>query len=77
MDVLKQQQTLRGIAASSQSTVEHYLASPSDRAARIKALRDAKNLVAELQDGDDAFFERLTQVGHPFWTPNAVGSLCW
>ena len=59
---LPNQQTLRTIAAASQSTVERYLDNPSDRAARLKALRDAKNLVSELQNGDDAFFDRLAQV---------------
>lgn len=56
------QQRLREIATDSQSTVENYLANPSDRAARLKALRDARNLVTELQDGDDAFFERIAKV---------------
>ena len=55
-------QRFRDIAADSQSTVEKYLENPLDRAARINALRDAKNLVTVLQDGDDAFFDRIAQV---------------
>lgn len=53
---------LRDLAADSQSTVKKYLENPSDRAAKIKALRDAKSLVTELQDGDDAFFDHIAQV---------------
>ncbi|KAF6218498.1 hypothetical protein HO133_005847 [Letharia lupina] len=55
-------QRLRSIATESQLTVNNYLENPSDRVARVKALRDAKNLVTELQDGDDAFFDRIAQV---------------
>lgn len=43
-------------------TIGRYLENPSDRSAKIEALRDAKNLVKELQDGDDAFFARIEHV---------------
>ena len=39
-----------------------YLADSGNRALRIMALRNAKELVLELQDGDDAFFARMEQV---------------
>ena len=58
------QQRLRENAANSQTTIEHYLANPLDRAARLRALRDAKKLVTELQDGDDAFFDCIAHVSH-------------
>ena len=56
------QEKVRIAAAKSQSTAEQYLAKPSDRAARINALRDAKSLVTELQDGDDAYSDKFAQV---------------
>lgn len=61
MDTSKLQR-FRDIAAESQSTIEKYLENPSDRVARIKALHDARNLVTVLEDGDDAFFDRVAQV---------------
>lgn len=56
---------LGDLAADSQSTVKKYLENPSDRTARINALRDAKSLVRELQNGDDAFFDHIAQVRMP------------
>ncbi|KAF6229693.1 hypothetical protein HO173_011339 [Letharia columbiana] len=69
-------QGLRSIAADSQLTVNNYLENPSDRVARVKALRDAKNLVTELQDGDDAFFARIAQVyaAHALRFTMAIGA---
>ncbi|KAK3173586.1 hypothetical protein OEA41_006918 [Lepraria neglecta] len=52
----EQLQSVCSAAEDSCTTVEDYLEKPNDRAARLRALRDAKRLVTELQDKDDALF---------------------
>ena len=65
MDKTQYEAVDRAAKASNGST-QRYLESPNDRATRVRALRDARNLVTELQDGDDAFFARMEQVGLPW-----------
>lgn len=58
----KQFRAVRTATESSHESCNNYLHDPSDRAAKIKALSDAKRLVIELQDEDDAFFLRNEHV---------------
>ena len=52
---------LRTAQASTDLTRE-YMTDTSNNSARIKALTAVKNLLFELQNGDDAFFYRMEQV---------------
>ncbi|KAF1983630.1 S-adenosyl-L-methionine-dependent methyltransferase [Aulographum hederae CBS 113979] len=52
---------LKTIASKSQASTTAYIEAHNSRAARLKALDDARKLVLELQDGDDAFSYRLEQ----------------
>ena len=54
--------SVRSAAEDSYTTIEHYLEKPSARAARLRALCDAKRLVTELQDKDDALFAPIAHV---------------
>ena len=58
----EQLQSVCSAAKDSCTTVEDYLGKPNDRAARLRALRDAKRLVTELQDKDDALFAPIEHV---------------
>lgn len=53
---------IENASEASHTSVKNYLSSPADRKVKLQALDDAKRLVTELQDGDDAFFYRIEQV---------------
>lgn len=72
----EQLQSVRSAAEYSHKTVKEYLEKPNDRATRLSALRDAKRLVNELQDGDDALFIQFVNVGERQEDDLIAVSLC-
>lgn len=58
----EESRALEQVSQNAAELTAQYLKDTSNRAARLKARTAAKNLLIELQDGDDAFFYRMEQM---------------